>query len=53
MAPRIVHNELVLLDQVLQQRQNERPIPLKDDDAFELFAHANRFCGIAIFPLRK
>jgi hypothetical protein len=37
MRPRI-DNELVLLDQVLQQRQNERSIPLKDDDAFELFA---------------
>jgi len=37
MAPRI-DNELVLLDQVLRQRQNERSIPLRDDDAFELFA---------------
>ncbi len=37
MAPRI-DNELVLLDQVLLQRQSERSIPLKDDDAFELFA---------------
>ena len=34
----MVDNELVLLDQVLQQRQNERPAPLKDDDAFEVFA---------------
>ncbi len=31
-------NELVLLDQVLQQRQRERDTPLRDDDAFELFA---------------
>ena len=37
MAPRI-DNELVLLDQVLLQRQSERSIPFKDDDAFELFA---------------
>ena len=33
-----IDNELVPLDQVMQQRQNERSIPLKDDDAFELFA---------------
>lgn len=34
----VVNNELVLLDQVLQQRQAERTAPIKDDDAFELFA---------------
>lgn len=31
-------NELVLLDQVLAQRQAERTVPIRDDDAFELFA---------------
>ena len=31
-------NELVLLHQVLQERQNDREIPLREDDAFELFA---------------
>lgn len=31
-------NELVLLDQVLAQRQADRHVKLKDDDAFELFA---------------
>jgi hypothetical protein len=31
-------NELVLLNQVLQQRQSDREIPLREDDAFELFA---------------
>ena len=36
--PSRIDNELVPLDQVMQQRQNERSIPLKDDDAFELFA---------------
>jgi hypothetical protein len=34
----VSNNEQVLLDQVLQQRQNERTTPIKDDDAFELFA---------------
>jgi hypothetical protein len=34
----VVNNELVLLDQVLKQRQDERSTPIKDDDAFELFA---------------
>ncbi|MFL6077126.1 MAG: AIPR family protein [Mycobacteriales bacterium] len=34
----MVDNELVLLDQVLRQRQAERSTPLRDDDAFELFA---------------
>ena len=34
----VVNNELVLLDQVLQLRQAERTAPIKDDDAFELFA---------------
>jgi AIPR protein len=34
----VANNELVLLDQVLKQRQAERLTPLKDDDAFELFA---------------
>lgn len=34
----MANNELVLLDQVLQQRQDERTTPIKDDDAFELFA---------------
>ncbi len=34
----MVNNELVLLDQVLKQRQDERITPIKDDDAFELFA---------------
>lgn len=34
----MVDNELVLLDQVLQQRQSERTTPLRDDDAFEIFA---------------
>ncbi|MFC5287680.1 AIPR family protein [Actinokineospora guangxiensis] len=31
-------NELVLLDQVLAQRQAERSVPIREDDAFELFA---------------
>jgi AIPR protein len=31
-------NELVLLDQVLAQRQSERLVPIRDDEAFELFA---------------
>lgn len=31
-------NELVLLDQVLMQRQAERTVPIRDDEAFELFA---------------
>ena len=31
-------NELVLLDQVLAQRQAERTVPIREDDAFELFA---------------
>ncbi|WP_275293562.1 AIPR family protein [Amycolatopsis sp. La24] len=31
-------NELVLLDQVLEQRQAERTVPLREDEAFELFA---------------
>jgi hypothetical protein len=34
----VANNELVLLDQVLKQRQDERITPIKDDDAFELFA---------------
>jgi hypothetical protein len=35
MAP---NNELVLLDQVLAQRQAERDEPIPDDEAFEIFA---------------
>jgi hypothetical protein len=31
-------NELVLLDQVLRQRQADRETPLREDNAFELFA---------------
>ncbi|MCX5068223.1 AIPR family protein [Micromonospora lupini] len=31
-------NEQVLLDQVLVQRQAERSVPIRDDEAFELFA---------------
>lgn len=31
-------NEQVLLDQVLAQRQAERSVPIRDDEAFELFA---------------
>ena len=31
-------NELVLLDQVLAQRQSERLVPIRDDEAFELFS---------------
>ncbi|MFD6609086.1 AIPR family protein [Micromonospora chalcea] len=31
-------NEQVLLDQVLVQRQADRPVPIRDDEAFELFA---------------
>jgi hypothetical protein len=34
----VAPNELVLLDQVLQQRQSERETPVADDYAFELFA---------------
>ncbi len=34
----VTDNELVLLNQVLEQRQAERTTPLKEDDAFELFA---------------
>lgn len=34
----VAANELVLLDQALLQRQSERDAPLRDDDAFELFA---------------
>lgn len=32
------NNELVLLNQILQQRQDDRDEPLPDDKAFELFA---------------
>ena len=35
----MVNNELALLDQVLKERQDERSVPLRDDDAFELFAN--------------
>jgi hypothetical protein len=38
MVADMADNELVLLNQVLQQRQNDREIPLREDDAFELFA---------------
>ncbi len=31
-------NELVLLDQIIEQRQSEREVRLNDGDAFELFA---------------
>ena len=31
-------NEQVLLDQVLVQRQAERQVPIRDDEAFEIFA---------------
>lgn len=34
----MANNELALLDQVLAQRQSERSVPMRDDDAFELFA---------------
>lgn len=34
----MANNELVLLDQVLRQRQAERPTAIRDDNAFELFA---------------
>ncbi len=34
----VANNELVLLDQVLKQRQDAREIPMADDDAFEAFA---------------
>jgi hypothetical protein len=34
----VANNELVLLDQVLKDRQAERTTPLPDDKAFELFA---------------
>ncbi len=34
----MTHNELVLLDQAIEQRQKERSVRLPDDDAFELFA---------------
>lgn len=34
----MVNNELVLLDSVLAQRQSDRPIAIRDDEAFELFA---------------
>ena len=34
----MVNNELVLLDQILDQRQGERPAAIRDDEAFELFA---------------
>lgn len=34
----VANNELVLLDQLLIQRQAGRATPLRDDDAFELFA---------------
>ncbi len=33
----MLNNELVLLDQILQQR-HERAVPLPEDEAFELFA---------------
>src|SRR5438046_9361109 len=32
------NNELVLLDQVLKERQEQRASPLPDDEAFEIFA---------------
>lgn len=31
-------NDLVLIDQLLKQRQQERVTPLADDKAFEVFA---------------
>ncbi len=34
----MTHNELVLLDQAIEQRQKERSVRLPDDGAFELFA---------------
>lgn len=34
----VANNELVLLDQVLKDRQAERANPLTDEKAFELFA---------------
>ncbi len=34
----VTNNELVLLDQILDQRQKERDAPLPNDRAFELFA---------------
>jgi hypothetical protein len=34
----VTDNELVLLDQVLTQRQADRTVPVRDDEAFELFA---------------
>lgn len=34
----MMNNELALLDQVLAQRQTMRTKPMRDDDAFELFA---------------
>lgn len=41
----MVNNEVALLDQVLRQRQNARTVPMRDDDAFELFA-----CEQALHP---
>ena len=34
----MANNDLVLLDKVLTERQAERAAPLKEDDAFEIFA---------------
>ena len=34
----MAENEVVLLDQVLAQRQADRPVPIAEDYAFELFA---------------
>jgi hypothetical protein len=34
----VTDNELVLLNKVLAQRQAQRAVPLRDDEAFELFA---------------
>lgn len=45
-------DELVLLHQVLQQRQNGSSIPLKEGDVFELFA-CEQVLRIVIFPLRR
>jgi hypothetical protein len=36
--PQQADNNLVLVDDILKQRQAERPMPLKESEAFELFA---------------
>ncbi|WP_278314783.1 AIPR family protein [Lolliginicoccus levis] len=43
-------NELTLLDAILKQRQTERPVSLRDDEAFEVFAAEQALLGKDLSP---